>query len=84
MTSAAQEWQVDFEKARESLQSLRGAGDQGQVGLYLHLIISGIESIVEITLIGVFTLTSPNCCCTAAVLVAVGYMQQLYGSSSCR
>lgn len=31
MTSHAQEWQVDYEKARGTLNSLRGAGDERQV-----------------------------------------------------
>lgn len=35
MTSYAQEWQADYEKARGTLQSLRGARDDRQVRAYL-------------------------------------------------
>lgn len=34
MTSAAQQWEVDFARARETLDSLSGSGDEWQVRLF--------------------------------------------------
>ena len=38
MTSAVQEWQLDFERAREELNSLRGPGEAWQVGLQVAIL----------------------------------------------